>query len=260
MTRLAIIPRQTPELLSAFARLGLAGTPRAVRAAPVAGPSSRPSCSAPPSTRRFTTSSPRRLATEAAEPIVQAPAAEPAASPSATWTSQSRRVGLIARKRGMVTYFLPTGQAVPCTVLQIDDCQVSAHIGFPPSKPHPTHDEKGQPMKIPKLAPYTALQIAAGEVTSRIGIGKSAKGHLAKAGIKTKKRVLKEFKITKDALLPLGKYAQLSLRGCEDTGSGAHCLIFSPLRQARRSLQLTSFPAKMSMSHAQHAARVSRVP
>lgn len=222
MTRLAIIPRQTPELLSAFARLGLAGSPKAIRAAPIAGPSSRPSCSTPPSTRRFTTSSPRRLATEAAEPTVQALAADESAftaAPPATWTSQSRRVGLIARKRGMVTYFLPTGQAIPCTVLQIDDCQVSAHIGFPPTKPHPTHDAKGQPIKIPKLAPYTALQIAAGEVTSRIGIGKSVKGHLAKAGIKTKKRVLKEFKITKDALLPLGKYSQVLSRGCESTRS-----------------------------------------
>lgn len=104
----------------------------------------------------------------------------------------------------MIKYFLPTGESVPCTVLQVDNCQVSAHIGFEPKEPHPTHDDKGQPLRIPKTAPYLALQVAAGDVKSRTGISKAVVGHLRKAGITQPKRSLKEFKITRDAVVPLG--------------------------------------------------------
>lgn len=174
-------------------------------------PSSAPSTSSLPR-QHFSTTSQRCLATEVpSQSEAAAEAAEASTSNSAetvaapAWTPDSRRVGLLARKHGMLSYFLSTGQAVPCTVLQIDANQVSAQIGFDPAAPHPTHDEQGRPLRVPQKAPYMALQVAATDVTSRRGIAKAQRGHLKKAGINRSKRVMKEFKITADALLPLGE-------------------------------------------------------
>jgi len=85
----------------------------------------------------------------------------------------------------MTSFFLSTGQHVPATVLQVMSNQVSALIQ-------------------PPVGAYTAMQIAAFDVHSRRGISATVKGHLAKAGITTSKRVLHEFRVTPDALLPLG--------------------------------------------------------
>lgn len=112
----------------------------------------------------------------------------------------------------MLTYFLATGQAIPCTVLQVDANQISAQIGFEPATPHPTHDPAtGAPIRVPQVAPYLALQVAATDTHSRNhGSNRSRKGHLAKAGIKAGKKVLKEFKISADAVLPLGTHLSAS--------------------------------------------------
>ena len=218
MSRAVLLPRHTAEITAGLARVALSGSPSLAIAGPsriAVASSSRSATSSSTSattwsTRRaFSTSRSRSLATEApaaeAEPPLVSQNEAAAAEPAPQWSAQSRRVGLLARKRGMVTYFLSTGQAIPCTVLQVDDCQISAQIGFPPAVPHPTHDETGSPLKVPKLAPYTALQVAATEILSNRGIKQSQRGHLKKAGIKKAKRVMKEFKITRDAVLPLGE-------------------------------------------------------
>lgn len=119
------------------------------------------------------------------------------------WTPTSKRVGLIAKKIGMTSYFLTSGQRVPATVLQVSSNQISAHIGFSV----PTTTKSGEPIiprKIESRMAYTALQVAAVDAKSANGITKQVRGHLRKADIKTDKKIIREFKVTKDAIVPLG--------------------------------------------------------
>ena len=124
-------------------------------------------------------------------------------TPNAKWTPASRRVGLIAKKVGMTTYFAPDGRRLAATVLQVSSNQISAQIGF--SAPATTPN--GQPISPRKLASrmaYTALQVAATDSFSNRGISKAERGHLQRAGITNDKKILHEFKVTKDAIVPLG--------------------------------------------------------
>lgn len=119
------------------------------------------------------------------------------------WTPMSRRVGLIAKKIGMTTYFLSSGERLAATVLQVSSNQISAHIGFSA----PTHLPNGQPIlprKIQSRLTYTALQVAAIDSNGNQGITKQVRGHLRKAGINKDKKIIREFKVTKDAIVPLG--------------------------------------------------------
>jgi large subunit ribosomal protein L3 len=136
------------------------------------------------------------------EPSVTEDATPPAL---AKWTPTSRRVGLIAKKIGMTTYFLPSGQRIPATVLQVSQNQISAHIGF--SAPSMNKDGSAiLPRKIESRLAYTALQVAATDSNGTSTITKQIKGHLRKAGITTSKKIIREFKVTKDALVPLGTF------------------------------------------------------
>lgn len=157
----------------------------------------------------------------------------------------------------MATYFLSTGQAVPCTVLQVDANQVSAQIGFAPVTPPPTHDANGSPVKVPKVAPYLALQVAASDVMSSRGISKTIVGHLMKAGINRPKKVLSEFKISADAVLPLGEL-RLQKGSFHKVGDAHTQLLFS--MQERSFPHLTSSQGKQSMYPQSPAARDSKVP
>ncbi|KAG9016608.1 54S ribosomal protein L9, mitochondrial [Tulasnella sp. 427] len=109
------------------------------------------------------------------------------ASGSAAWTPQSKRTGLIARKRGMTSIFDPNGAKVPVTVLQIEDCQVTANIETP--RPAPKSS-------------YYAVQLAASNKREK-NVTKQMLGHFAKAGV-APKRIVKEFPVTQDALVPVG--------------------------------------------------------
>ncbi|PWY98300.1 translation protein [Testicularia cyperi] len=105
------------------------------------------------------------------------------------WKPTSQRVGLIAVKRGMTSFFLPNGERIPATVLQVHSNQISAHIGL---------DAAGSP------STYTALQVAAIDAKSADHVTKQIQGHLRKAGIRKAKKVIREFPITPDAAVPLG--------------------------------------------------------
>lgn len=87
----------------------------------------------------------------------------------------------------MTTMFTPDGKKVPATVLYVDSNQVSMHVGM---------DKKDG-----EDAPYTALQIAAVETRKQTA---QLQGHLKNAGIAEPKRVLREFRVTPDAVVPLG--------------------------------------------------------
>ncbi|CEL52467.1 50S ribosomal protein L3 OS=Caulobacter crescentus (strain ATCC 19089 / CB15) GN=rplC PE=3 SV=2 [Rhizoctonia solani AG-1 IB] len=78
------------------------------------------------------------------------------------------------------------GARVPITVLQIENCQVTGNVSTP-RKFKPT---------------YHAVQIAASDRSDK-STTRAMLGHFSKAGV-SPKRIVKEFEVTEDALLPVG--------------------------------------------------------
>ncbi|HUK59529.1 MAG TPA: 50S ribosomal protein L3 [Stellaceae bacterium] len=97
------------------------------------------------------------------------------------------RTGLIAKKLGMTRLFTETGDHVPVTVLQVDNCQVVAVR---------TEEKDG----------YTAVQLGVGKAKVK-NVTQPMRGHYAKAKIEPKEKLV-EFRVTPDALLEVG--AELS--------------------------------------------------
>ncbi|KAJ1310459.1 hypothetical protein OPQ81_007192 [Rhizoctonia solani] len=102
------------------------------------------------------------------------------------WTPLSQRTGLIARKRGMTAVWDQNGARVPITVLQIENCQVTGNVSSP-RKFKPT---------------YHAVQVAASDKPEK-STTRAMLGHFSRAGVSSK-RIVKEFEVTEDALLPVG--------------------------------------------------------
>jgi len=93
------------------------------------------------------------------------------------------RTGVIAQKVGMTRLFTEQGEHVPVTVLRLAQCQVVGHR---------TKDKNG----------YVALQLGSGP--RRAGnMSKADRGYFAKANIEPKRK-LAEFRVTDDAMIPLG--------------------------------------------------------
>ncbi|KAF8586544.1 mitochondrial 50S ribosomal protein L3 [Ramaria rubella] len=102
------------------------------------------------------------------------------------WTPSSTRTGVIARKRGMTTLWDEHGALFPVTVLQLDNCQVTANI-----------------RTVRKdSSVYHAVQVAATD-RPRKTTTRQMRGHFAKAGVDPK-RIVKEFPVTEDAHIPVG--------------------------------------------------------
>jgi large subunit ribosomal protein L3 len=93
------------------------------------------------------------------------------------------RTGLLAQKLGMTRVFSTDGNHIPVTVLKVDNCQVIAVR---------TQEKDG----------YTALQLGVGAAKTK-NVTKPQRGHFAKAKVEPKAR-LAEFRISEDALLPVG--------------------------------------------------------
>ncbi|KAE9972660.1 hypothetical protein EG328_004860 [Venturia inaequalis] len=95
------------------------------------------------------------------------------------------RTGVLATKKGMTAMFDPeTGIRTPCTVLQLDRCQVISHK---------TRDIHG----------YWAVQIGTG-VRAAKNITRPELGHYAKHGVSPKQKVM-EFRVKgADGLPPVG--------------------------------------------------------
>lgn len=84
------------------------------------------------------------------------------------------RVGALAIKKGMTAVYLPNGQRIPVTVLQLDRVQVMA-------------------VKTPKGHGYSALQVGLGWRNPK-NITKPMLGHFEACGVAPKKAI-KEFRV-----------------------------------------------------------------
>src|SRR5689334_17336928 len=93
------------------------------------------------------------------------------------------RSGVLAQKVGMMRLFTEAGEHVPVTVLRLGNCQVVAHR---------TTDKDG----------YVALQLGSGQRKVQ-RTTKADRGHFAVAKVEPKRR-LAEFRVTEDALIPIG--------------------------------------------------------
>ncbi|KAI0302250.1 mitochondrial 50S ribosomal protein L3 [Russula brevipes] len=112
---------------------------------------------------------------------------ESSTSAVAKWSPDSIRTGVIARKRGMTAMWDEHGVHFPVTVLQLDNCQVTANI---------TSVRKNDRTE------YHGVQVAASDRPPKTTT-KQMLGHFKKAGVPPK-RILKEFPVTPDAHIPIG--------------------------------------------------------
>ncbi|KAJ0393752.1 hypothetical protein P43SY_003581 [Pythium insidiosum] len=99
------------------------------------------------------------------------------------WAPEKQRTGLLAVKVGMMPVWDHFGYRHACTVLQVEECQVTQVK---------TADRHG----------FSALQLGVGLRKER-NVPKPVLGHLAKAGVPAK-RQLQEFRVSDDGLIPLG--------------------------------------------------------
>jgi large subunit ribosomal protein L3 len=93
------------------------------------------------------------------------------------------RSGVVAQKVGMTRVFTEAGEHVPVTVLRLAQCQVVAHR---------TKDKNG----------YVALQLGSGARRAN-NMSKADRGYFGKQKVEPKRK-LAEFRVTEDALLPVG--------------------------------------------------------
>jgi large subunit ribosomal protein L3 len=97
------------------------------------------------------------------------------------------RTGVITQKVGMTRLFLEDGRHVPVTVLKLDGCQVVAKR---------TVETDG----------YNAVQLGSGFAKTK-RLGKSERGHFAKAEVEPKKK-LAEFRVDEKSMLDVGDFIQ----------------------------------------------------
>ena len=99
------------------------------------------------------------------------------------WTPQSRRVGALGMKCGMTMEWTPWGERLPLTVIELQDVQVVQ-------------------VKLEETDGFNALQLGAGW-QKRKRINESMARHYESRMLPLKRR-LREFRVTPDALLPVG--------------------------------------------------------
>ncbi len=93
------------------------------------------------------------------------------------------RSGLIAQKVGMTRVFTDDGEAIPVTVLKVDDCRVVAQR---------TRERDG----------YTAVQLGVGKAKVK-RMSKPLRGHFARAKVEPARK-LAEFRVSEENLLEVG--------------------------------------------------------
>ncbi|KAI8971544.1 translation protein [Mycotypha africana] len=119
-------------------------------------------------------------ASEAAQTEMRTPAAP---TSSSQWTVHSIRTGVIARKKGMTSIWDESGARLPVTILQLQDVVVTDVR---------TEDKHG----------YTALQVGCTPRKEK-NAPKPLIEHFKSLGVGLRQKLF-EFRVTKDAILPIG--------------------------------------------------------
>lgn len=129
---------------------------------------------------------------------------------------KSRRTGVIARKVGMMRVFAEDGAHVPCTVLDLEGCQVIGRrtvdaeefknaageaVALKPKKSR-KNEKKAPPAREAKGDGYTALQLGAGAAKAK-NKSQADRGQFARAKVEPKE-IVREFRVSADSLLPVG--------------------------------------------------------
>jgi large subunit ribosomal protein L3 len=128
----------------------------------------------------------------------------------------SKRTGVIARKVGMMRVFAEDGAHVPCTVLDLEGCQVigrrtvdaeefadstGAAVARKATKTR-KNAAKGATTRDAKGDGYTALQLGAGAAKAK-NKSQAERGQFGRAKVEPKE-VVREFRVSADNLLPVG--------------------------------------------------------
>lgn len=130
--------------------------------------------------------------------------------------ASSHRTGVIARKLGMMRVFGDDGAHTPVTVLDLSGCQVVGRrtvdgeefknsageaVALKPKKSRKT-GEKQAAAREPKGDGYSAVVLAAGVAKAKRK-SQAERGQFARAKVEPK-AVVREFRVSKDNLLPVG--------------------------------------------------------
>ncbi|MDX2274866.1 MAG: 50S ribosomal protein L3 [Hyphomonadaceae bacterium] len=132
----------------------------------------------------------------------------------------TKRTGVLARKLGMMRVFAEDGAHVPCTVLDLEGCQVVGRRTVEAEeyknaageavalKPKKTRKNAKNPeaKREAKGDGYTALVLAAGKAKAK-NASQADRGQFAKAKVEPK-AIVREFRVSPDALADIG--AQIS--------------------------------------------------
>ncbi|MCR6643493.1 MAG: 50S ribosomal protein L3 [Terricaulis sp.] len=126
-----------------------------------------------------------------------------------------RRTGVIARKVGMMRVFAEDGAHVPCTVLDLEGCQVVGRrtveaeefknaageaVALKPKKTR--KNTAAAPAREPKGDGYNAVQLAAGVAKAK-NKTQAERGQFGRANVEPKE-VVREFRVSAENLLPVG--------------------------------------------------------
>lgn len=115
----------------------------------------------------------------------------------APWHPLAQRVGLLGYKVGMVSYFLPSGERVPCTVVHCLNNEVIRTRWFNPArfKPKTRFTNQPRPSYARSRRPYLGLMVYAGNVPfADLPLRKQRK-------LKGRVRC---FRVSRDGLVPKG--------------------------------------------------------
>lgn len=126
-----------------------------------------------------------------------------------------RRTGVIARKVGMMRVFAEDGAHVPCTVLDLEGCQVIGRrtveaeefknaagetVALKPKKTR--KNTSAAPAREAKGNGYNAVQLAAGAAKAK-NKSQAERGQFSRANVEPK-AVVREFRVSAENLLPVG--------------------------------------------------------
>lgn len=120
------------------------------------------------------------------------------------WTTDSVRTGVIAKKKGMTSVWSETGIRMPVTVLQVNDLHIEIMYDSTCSDDFSLQleDVVVTDVRTEEKHGYTALQVGCSPKKEK-NVPKPMIEHFKSLGVGLREK-LYEFRVTKDAVLPIG--------------------------------------------------------